>query len=195
MIRGAAFAHPLTAPSRADAAVGVLDGLRGGGELGRVAEAKRIFVRRGVKRGRLQRRDARGFGNGNDEQRIHSGARAEAVVPAGEFAQRADAELREAIANLFGKGTKIGCDHFRFAGETRAKFFVLRGDAHGTSVEMALAGHDAADGEKRGGAEAEFVGAEKSGNDDVARKFQAAVHAKRNAGAQASANKSVMRFA
>ena len=60
---------------------------------------------------------------------------------------------------------------------------------------MALASHDAADREKRGGAEAELVGAKERANDDVARKFQAAIDAQGNARTQARADERVVRFA
>ena len=121
-----------------------------------------VFARGGMQRGRLMRSNATGFGHRNDQQRIHAGAGAEAVVPAGEIAERTGAKLREAIADLFGERTEISDDHFRFAIEASAEFFVLGGDADGAGVEMALAGHDAADGEERGGAETEFIGAEKA---------------------------------
>src|SRR5580693_6098456 len=60
---------------------------------------------------------------------------------------------------------------------------------------MALAGHDAADGEERSGAETEFVGAENGGEDDIAGEFQASVDAEREARTEASANQGVVRFA
>jgi hypothetical protein len=44
---------------------------------------------------------------------------------------------------------------------------------------MALASHDAADGEERGGAETKFVGAENGGENDIARELQATVDAER----------------
>jgi len=147
-----------------------------------------------VQRGRLLRRYSVGFSDRDNQQRIHAGAGAKAVVPPGEIAERMRAEFREAIADFFGQRAEIGDDHLRFAIEASTEFFVLRGDADGAGVEMALAGHNAADGEERGGAEAEFVGAEECAYDDVARKFQAAVDAERDAGAKAGADKSVMCF-
>ena len=69
--------------------------------------------------------------------------------------------------------------HFRFAIKTGAQSFVLGGDAHRAGVEVALPSHDAADGEQRSGAKAEFVGTENRGDQNIARKFQASVHAKR----------------
>ena len=87
--------------------------------------------------------------------------------------------MREAAPNFFGEETKIGNNHFRLALKTRAQRFVLRGNADGAGVQMALPGHDAADGEERGGAETEFVRAENGGKHDIARKLQASIHAER----------------
>ena len=109
--------------------------------------------------------------------------------------QRARAEPAEAFANFGGDTTKIGHSHFRFAAETRAIFFVLGGDACRAGIQVALAGHDAADGEKRGGAEAVLIGAEKSGDDDVAAEFEAAVGAQAHAAAKAGEQKRFVRFA
>src|SRR5512137_879799 len=99
------------------------------------------------------------------------------------------------MANFFGQGIEVGDDHLGFALKPETQFFVLGGDSHGTSVEMALARHDATDGEERGGAKTEFVGAENGGEDDIAGEFQASVHAERESRTEASANKRVVRFA
>ena len=60
---------------------------------------------------------------------------------------------------------------------------------------MALASHDAADGDERSGAEAEFVGAEDGADEDVAGEAESAVNAERNAGAQAGAEESFVSIA
>jgi len=88
---------------------------------------------------------------------------------------------------------EIRDDHFGLAVEAEAQRFVLRGNANGAGVEMTLAGHDAADGDKGRGAEAEFVGAEDGANENVAGEAEAAVDAERNAGAKAGAEESFMR--
>ena len=77
--------------------------------------------------------------------------------------------------------TEVGDDHFGLTLKFGAELFVLRGDADGAGVEMALTCHDAANGEERSGAETELVGAENGGEDDVAGKFQTSVHAEREA--------------
>ncbi len=133
--------------------------------------------------------------DGNDQERIHSRAGAEAVVPTSEFAEGANTELRKAIADFFGQVTEVGDNHLGLALKFGAELFVLGGDADRTGVEMALARHNTTDGEERGGAEAKFVGAENGGKDDIAGKFQPPVHAEREARTEASANQGVVRFA
>ena len=103
---------------------------------------------------------------------------------ADDFLNRTGAELGEQFADLVGNAFEIGHHHFRIAGKARAIFFILRGDARGTSVQVALARHHAADGEERSGAEAVFVGAEQRGDDDVAAGFESAVDAQSNAAAK-----------
>src|SRR5581483_9031768 len=68
-------------------------------------------------------------------------------------------------------------------------------NACGTSVQVALAGHHAADGKQRSGAETEFIGAENRRDNDVPRKFQASVHAEREARTKARATECVIGFA
>src|SRR5262249_17626905 len=84
---------------------------------------------------------------------------------------------------------------FGLALKTRAKRFALCGDAHRASVQMALPGHHASDGQQRGRAKAEFVSSQNRCEHDIARKLQASVHAEREARTEASANQSVMCFA
>ena len=61
---------------------------------------------------------------------------------------------------------------------------VLRGDADRAGVQVALAHHDAADGDQRRGGEAELVGPEQRADDHVAAGLQPAVHLQRDARAQ-----------
>jgi hypothetical protein len=61
------------------------------------------------------------------------------------------------------------------AGEFGAELRVLGGDADGAGVEMADAHHDAARGDERRGGEAELLGAEQRGDDDVAAGLELAV--------------------
>src|SRR6266404_6045918 len=176
---GIPAAHEFAAETRAHTAVGILNGLRLVLQCERSIEMNAVFQHGHVKPRLLLRGDAVRMRDGHHQQRIHARTRAETVIPAGEFTERANAELREAAANFFGKETEIRNNHFRLALKTRAKRFVLRGNADGASVQMALSGHNAADGEERGGAETEFVRAKNGGKDDIAREFQAPIHAER----------------
>src|ERR1700691_6121767 len=191
----------LTAQMRTDTAVRV-----GDGELERLdrrgiasADSAREFVVKAFAFDEHALGLRGGAGDGREEVRESFGgflvARLQHIRCADDLAQRARAELAEAFANFGGDAAKIGHSHFRFAGETRAIFFVLGGDARQAGVQVALAGHDAADGEKRGGAEAELIGAEESGDDDVAAEFEAAVGAQAYAAAKAGEQKRFVRFA
>src|SRR5260370_18580324 len=142
-------------------------------------EMKRFFERPKLE-GRLWRgRTAIRGGAGPDQERIHSRAGDKAVVQAGALAEGTDAELGKAMTDFFSQRTEVGDDHLRLALKPGAQLFGLRGDPHRAGIEMALARHDAPDGEERSGAKTEFVGAENSGKDDVAGEFQASVHAER----------------
>ena len=61
---------------------------------------------------------------------------------------------------------------------------VLGGDAHRAGVQVALAHHDAAHGDQRRGGEAELLGAQQRGDDDVAAGLQLAVRLDADAAAQ-----------
>ena len=82
----------------------------------------------------------------------------EAVGLADELAQAPHAHGGHDLADLFGD-VEEEVDHvLRRALEALAQHRVLRGDADGTSVEVALAHHDAAGRDQRCGREAELVG-------------------------------------
>src|SRR5260370_14135953 len=102
-------------------------------------------------------REAIGGGDRHNQERIHSRAGTERVVPAGELAERTDAKLRKPMAHFLSQRTEVRDHHLRFARESGAQLFVLGGDSHWASVEMALARHDAPDGEQGRSDKAEFV--------------------------------------
>ena len=87
----------------------------------------------------------------------------------------AEAKLGHVLADLFGDEEEEVDDVFGLAGEALAQDRVLGGDADGAGVEVALAHHDAAHGDERRGGEAEFLSAEKGGDDDVAAGLEFAV--------------------
>ncbi len=154
-----------------------------------------IFQRRDVQARLLLRCHTIRLRNRHHQKRIHSRSRTEPVVPACELPKRPHAKLRQAVANFFGKRAEIRDDHFRLALEARAKLLVLRGDAHGTSIQMALPRHNAPNREQRRRAETKLVGAKNRSEHDIPRKFQASVHAQREPRTQARANQRVVSFA
>ena len=75
-------------------------------------------------------------------------------------------------------------DVLRLAGELLAQLRILRRDAGRAGVQMADAHHDAARRHQRRGREAEFLGAEQRGDDDIAAGLQLTVGLDRDAAAQ-----------
>src|SRR5882724_2582489 len=92
-------AHEFAAETRANTAIGILNGLRFVLQCERGIEMHAVFRHGHVKTWLLLGRNAVGVRDRNYQQRIHAGTRAETVVPAGELTERANAELREAAAN------------------------------------------------------------------------------------------------
>src|SRR4051812_46348497 len=93
----------------------------------------------------------------------------------------AEAHLRHQLAHLFGDEEEEADDMLGLADEALAQHRVLRGHAYRAGVEVALAHHDAAGRDQRRGREAEFVGAKKRADDDVAPGADAAVDLHRDA--------------
>ena len=89
--------------------------------------------------------------------------------------ERAEAELGEVLADLLGDELEEVHDELRLAGEPRAQLRVLGRDADRAGVEVADAHHDAAGDHQRRGGEAELLGAEQRGDDDVAAGLELAV--------------------
>src|SRR5260370_42389541 len=104
-------------------------------------EMKRFFKRPDVEGRLLLRRSSIRGGDRRDEERMHSRAHTEPVVPAGELAERTDAKLREPVAHFLGEGAEVGDHHLRLASKFGPQRFVLSGDAHRASIEMALPRH------------------------------------------------------
>ncbi len=111
-------------------------------------------------------------------------ARVEHVDAADHFVERAEAKLGHDLADLLGDEEEEIDDVFGLAGELRAQRGILRGDADGAGVQMALAHHDAAHGDQRRGGEAELFGAQQRGDGDVAAGLQFAIGLHADAAAQ-----------
>src|SRR6185437_16957148 len=80
----------------------------------------------------------------------------------------AEAKLGHILAHLLGDEEKEIDDVFRLTAEFFAKLWVLRGDAHGTSVQVAFAQHDAAHRDEWSRGESVFFGTEQSSDDHIA---------------------------
>ena len=91
----------------------------------------------------------------------------------------AEAERRHDAAQLLGDEEHVVHDVLGRAREARAEHRVLRRDADGARVEVALAHHDAAARDERRGGEAELLGAEERGERDVAPGLELAVDLER----------------
>ncbi len=87
----------------------------------------------------------------------------------------AESESGEDLADLLGDELEEVDDVFGLAGEPLPQDGVLGGDADRAGVQVADAHHDAAGDDERGGREAELLGAEQCGDDDVAAGLELAV--------------------
>ena len=83
-------------------------------------------------------------------------------------------------------------DVLRLAGEAGAQVLVLRGDAHRAGVLMAVALHEAAQGNERRGGKAELLGAQKACDGHVAAREKLAVSLKHDARTQAVLQKRLL---
>ena len=86
-----------------------------------------------------------------------------------------NAQLRHQATHFFGYKEEIVNHMLWLALELGAQHRVLRGHAHGASVEVAFAHHDAAFDDERCGGKAHFVSAQQRGNHHVAARFHLAV--------------------
>ena len=92
----------------------------------------------------------------------------EAIGPADHLVHGAEPELGHQLADVLGDEAEIVLDELRLAGELLAQLRVLGGHADRAGVQVADAHHDAARHDQRRGRKAEFLGAEKRGDDHVA---------------------------
>ena len=99
----------------------------------------------------------------------------ETVGPAHDLVERGGAQPRQMLAHVLGQEGHEIDDLLRRAGELAPQSLVLGGHPDGAAVGVALADHEAADGKKRRGADAELLGAEQCRDDDVPARAQPAV--------------------
>ena len=111
-------------------------------------------------------------------------AGAEQVDATDQVVDGADAKRRHDLPRLLGDEEEVVDDVLGRAVELLAELLVLGADADGAGVEVALAHHDAADGDQRRGGEAVLLRAEAGGNDNVAAGLEPAVGFETDAGAE-----------
>ena len=97
-----------------------------------------------------------------------------------------------ARADVLGDGREVAHDVLGRARELGAQVLALGGDAGRTGVEVALAGHVAADRHERRRPERELLGAEERGDEHVTTGLQAAVGAQGDAVAQVVAEEDLV---
>ena len=99
------------------------------------------------------------------------------VGPPDDLHQRPGAERRQDFAHFLGDEAEQVHHLLGRPGELGAQLRILGADADRAGVRVALAHHDAAHGDERGGADAELLGPQYGGDDDVAPGLDAAVGA------------------
>src|SRR5205814_159493 len=105
------------------------------------------------------------------------GAPLEQVGATDYLVERAEADRGQNLAHLLRQVGEVVDDLLRRALELRPQVVALGRDTGRTGVRMAQAGHVATEGHNRGGPEAELLGPEHRGHDDVPAGLQAAVGA------------------
>ena len=71
--------------------------------------------------------------------------------------------------------------------EAQTQRFVLRGNAHGTRIQVTLARHDAANREQCGRAKTKFIRPQNGGDENVPGETQSAIHTQNDSRAQPGA--------
>ena len=116
------------------------------------------------------------------------------VGAADQFVERADAQLRHDFAHFLGHEEEVVHHVLRFARELLAQHRILRRHAHRAGVQVALAHHDAAFDDQRGGRKAEFVSAQQRADHNVAPGLHLAVSLHADAVAQAVEHQRLLRL-
>ena len=119
---------------------------------------------------------------------------AQAFHLAHHLVDRGEPKLGHDLARLLGYHHHVVHHVFRLTAEARAQLAVLRGDAHGAGVLLAIALHQAAHRDERHGGEPEFFGAQEAGDRNVAAIHQLAIGFEHDAAAQAVLQQRLLRF-
>src|SRR6185312_8535081 len=125
---------------------------------------------------------------------FNGGPRIEHLYASNHIVYFAEAKLRHVLTHLLGHEEKEIDDVFRLTAEFFAKLWVLRGDAHGTSIQVAFAQHDATQCDERSGGETVFFRAEQCGDDHVTSGLQLTVGLYADAAAQVVHQQDLLRL-
>src|ERR1700691_326977 len=106
---------------------------------------------------------------------IDGGSYVEHIDAPDHIVQAAEAELCHVLAHLLREEKEEIDDVLGLPLKLPAQHRILRGNSHRTSVEMALAHHDASQCNQRRGGETEFFGAEQRSDDHIAAGLQLAI--------------------
>ena len=98
------------------------------------------------------------------------------------------------MAQFFRYKEEVVDDIFGLAREHLAKFGVLRGDAHGAGVQVALAQHNAAHSDERRGSHPELFGAQQACDCHVPSRLELPVRLHHDAPAQIVEHQNLLRF-
>ena len=136
---------------------------------------------------------ARGRGPWLSSARWRAGLRACRRRPTSSSIER-EAERGHDLPGLLGDHEEVVDHVLGLPGEAGAEHRVLRGDADGAGVEVALAHHDAAKRDQRRRGEAEFFGAQDRGDHDIATGLELAVGFQPHARAQVVEHQRLVRL-
>ena len=106
----------------------------------------------------------------------------------------AEAQLRHVLPHLLGNKEEEIDYVLGLAGELLAQRRILRGNSHRTSIQVALAQHDAAHRDQRCGRKSKFFRAQQRGDHDVAASLQLAISLHANAAAQVVHQQNLLRL-
>ena len=125
---------------------------------------------------------------------INSGFHLDHIDAANHFIDGAESKLRHILPQLFRNEEKEIDHMLGLPLELFAQHRILCGNAHRTSVEMALPHHDAAHRDQRSSSKSELFGAQQRSNSHVAARLQLAVGLHADAAAQIVQQQDLLSF-
>ena len=124
----------------------------------------------------------------------HRVIRPQRVHPPHHFVDGSKAEFGHDLPQFFGDHEAIAHHMVGCAGELGAQIRILRGDAHRAGVQVALAHHDAAEGDEGRGGETELLRAEQRRDCDIAPGLQLTIGLQHHARTEVVHHQHLMRL-